>query len=156
MTTELTKDGQNHGRRWERPGASFTNTQHTGTFQHKYYKNSLIYRASQSILFVTRTTVLQVIRRVGGILYPLGYPNPVYPTVGPTPPWYTLPPGIPYLQCTLPFGILYTLGYTIHSWVKPTPRRDLLPGITYSLDRMTHTCENVTFPQFRWRSVTRI
>ena len=31
-------------------------------------------------------------------------------------------------------------------------RRDLGPGIPL-LDRMTHTCENITFPQFRWRVV---
>ena len=155
MTTDLTKDGQNHGRRWERPGASFTNTQHTGTFQHKYYKNSLIYRASQSILFVTGTTFLQMIPRQGE-----GYPTPVYPT----PPWYTLPSGIPYpLGYPTPeyasMGTPYRYplpGFTIPPRVKTTPRRDLVPRIPYPLDRMTHACENVTFPQFRWRSVTRI
>ena len=72
------------------------------------------------------------------ICYPLGYPTPGYTFMG-IPHWYPLP------------------GYTIHPpWVKATPRRDLVPRIPYPLDRMTHTCENVTFPQFRWRSVTRI
>ena len=33
------------------------------------------------------------------------------------------------------------------------PRKDLVSGIPYHPDRVTDNCENINFPQLRWRSV---
>ena len=40
---------------------------------------------------------------------------------------------------------------TLPPCVYPTPRKDLVPWIPYPpVNRLTYTCENITFPQFRW------
>ena len=81
-----------------------------------------------------KTAKFQQIRHNPGIPYPSGYTLPHVCTLLPR---YTLPP-----RKDLVPGI-------------PThPRKDMIPGILYPpLNRMTYTCENITFPQLRWRSV---
>ena len=110
---------------------------------------------------------------------PSGYPQPLL--VYPPPPVYTFPSGTltlsvyppPYPVIYLPHsGILVYQPQTI-----PTPERDVRPGIPHKgcglrhthplpprdlglsipthLNRITDTCENITFPQLRWWKVIK-
>ena len=74
---------------------------------------------------------------------PLAYPTPRYCI-----PWLPYPLWIPYpshIPCLLDIHFL------------DTPPPDTLPPreeiVSPLMDRMTDTCENITFPQLRWGSV---
>ena len=81
--------------------------------------------------------------------------------------WYTCPTPLvylphssgipaPHLWYTCPTPLLYLPSLYTHPWKAPGsrhshPRRNLGPGIHTPLNRMIDTCENITFPQLRWR-----
>ena len=104
------------------------------------------------------------------ILYPsIPYHLDTLPPTYPTPPGYTHFPWIPYPLNTLPLDILppaMNMGSEIpnppeRTWDQrnliprshmgqeiPTPQKDMGPEIPYtSVNRLTDTCENITFPQ---------
>ena len=79
----------------------------------------------------------------------------------------THPPGVPCLGWVgthPPWAYPPTDTYSSPLWHTPKgpgkrdfrpPRNDIGPEIPLPMDRMTDTCENITFPQLRWRAVTR-
>ena len=76
-----------------------------------------------------------------GYVHPLTYPHPwTYPS----PSGYTPPPGHtpnPYAPLDIPLLLVTPGGYHCNHNQPPPP------------NRMTDTCENITFPQPHWRSV---